>query len=371
MDVGAHVVLLDEPGQDLLVRRIARGVQQVDVPADELAVAQHEQLDGRLVVLAGHADEVQLGLRERLHLLALHRPLDGPDLVAQGGGALVLGPLGGDRHLGPQCLDERLLPTLQEQLHLGDVLRVVGLGDRLDARALAALDVIQQARPLERLDPVRDLHRAGPEREQASDQVHRLVDARRRRVWPEVAAPVVDELARPLDAREVVAVGDLDVRVALVVLEPDVEARPEALDEVRLQQEGLGDGVGQGDLEVRHPVDDAPDPVDLAGRRRLLPVPPDAVAQALGLADVQDLAAGPLHQVHAGRSGSFASADSSSGVTSDARAWRRTGFGAAHGRPRPPGAGLGGSTGHRGRPARHDEPPECDHRGSAQRGLDR
>ena len=97
------VVLLEEAGQDLLVRGVADRVQEVHVPADELAVAQDEQLDGGLVVLAGHADEVQFGLRERLHLLALHRPLDGPDLVAQGAGALVLGPLGGGATSRPRA----------------------------------------------------------------------------------------------------------------------------------------------------------------------------------------------------------------------------------------------------------------------------
>ena len=43
------------------------------------------------------------------------------------------------------------------------------------------LDVVQQARPLERPLAVLDVDRAGPEREEPADQVHRLVDARRRR----------------------------------------------------------------------------------------------------------------------------------------------------------------------------------------------
>ena len=228
------------------------------------------------------------------------------------------------RHLGPERLHQRLLATFEEQLHLGDVLGVVGLRDGLDARALAALDVIQEARPLERPDAVLDLDRAGPEREEPADQVHRLVDARGGRVRPEVAAPVVDELARPLDAREVVAVGDLDVRVALVVLEPDVEPRPEALDEVGLEEQRLGDRVGQGDLDVHDPVDDAPDPVDLAARRLLLPVAPDAVAQALRLADVQHGPARVLHEVHAGPVGQVLEgrgerSPGSSGSRSDAR----------------------------------------------------
>ena len=77
-------------------------------------------------------------------------------------------------------LDERLLAALEEQLDLGDVGAVVVLRDRLDARALAALDVVQQARPLEGALAVLDVDRAGPEREEPPDEVHRLVDAR----WP-------------------------------------------------------------------------------------------------------------------------------------------------------------------------------------------
>ena len=149
------------------------------------------------------------------------------------GRPLVLGPLGGVVHLAREGLDERLLAALEEQLDLLDVGAVGVLGDRLDARALAALDVVQEAGPLEGALALLDLDRAGPEREQPSDEVHRLVDARRRGVRPEVAAAVVRQLAGALDPREVVGQGDLDVWVALVVLEPDVEARLVALDQVR------------------------------------------------------------------------------------------------------------------------------------------
>jgi len=50
-------------------------------------------------------------------------------------------------------------------------------------------------------------------------------------------------------------------------------------------------------------ISEIPDPVDLADRRRLLPVAPDAAPEALRLADVQDLAARVLHEVHAGSVG--------------------------------------------------------------------
>ena len=204
-------------------------------------------------------------------------------------------------HLRAQRLDERLLAALEEQLDLLDVGAVVGLGDGLDAGALAALDVVQQAGPLERPLAVLDVDRAGPEREQPPDEVHRLVDARRRGVRTEVAAAVGRQLAGPLDPREVVGQGDLDVRVALVVLEPDVEARLVALDEVGLEEQRLADRVDLGDLDVDDPIDDLADAmVSAVAGDLLLPVAADAVAQALGLADVQDVAPGVLHQVHAG-----------------------------------------------------------------------
>ena len=122
--------------------------------------------------------------------------------------------------------------TFEEQHHLLDVLAVRGLVDGFDAGALAALDVIEQTGAVERPLPFPDVDGAGAEREQPPDEVHRLVDAARRGIGPEVAAAVGRQLAGPLDAREVIPERDLDERVALVILEPDVEAGLVALDQV-------------------------------------------------------------------------------------------------------------------------------------------
>ena len=161
----ARVVLLDEA---LLTSPsvASRAASRRYIPADHLAVSQHEQGHRRLVVLARHPDEVELGPREGGHLLALHRPLDRPHLVAEGRRALVLLALGRRGHLGPQGLDEGLLSALEEQFDLFDVGAIVGLRDGLDAGALAALDVVQEARTLEGALPLLDVDRAGPEREQ-------------------------------------------------------------------------------------------------------------------------------------------------------------------------------------------------------------
>ena len=275
----AGVVLLEEAGEDLVVAGLARRIEQEDVAPHHLAVADREQLDRGLVVLSRQADDVELGPGEPRHLLALHRPLDGPDLVAQDGRSLVLEAVRRRAHLGLEGLDERLLTTLEEELHLRDVGAVRVLRDRLDARTLALLDVVQEARPLERPLAVLDVDRAGPEREQPPDQVHRLVDAHGGGIRPEVAAAVVRELPGPLDAREVVGQRDLDVRVALVVLEPDVEPWLEPLDEVGFEEECLRHRVGQRVFDLGDTIDDAADAVDLAGRRR-----PSASTSARGCA---------------------------------------------------------------------------------------
>ena len=47
-------------------------------------------------------------------------------------------------------------------------------------------------------------------------------------------------LAREVDAREVLVERDPDVRIGLVVAQPDVEGRAVLLDEVLLGEQGLG-----------------------------------------------------------------------------------------------------------------------------------
>jgi hypothetical protein len=159
--------------------------------------------------------------------------------------------------------------------------------------------VVQQTRPLERPLALVDIDRAGPEREEAPDEVHCLVDAAGRGVRPKIPAAVPGQLSRALDAREVVAQGDLDEGVALVVLEPHIEARLEALDEVRLEEEGLAHVVGQGDLDIDDTVQRGLDPEGHLAGAALLPVGAHATAQALCLADVQDASSGVAHEVDA------------------------------------------------------------------------
>ena len=101
-----------------------------------------------------------------------------------------------------------------------------------------------------------------------------------------------------MDARVLLGYRKLQVEVVLVVLQPDVEARPVVLDEVALEDQRL-DLVGAlHELEV---VDAPHHLVDARGlrvpRREVLA---QAVAQAQSFADIYDLRATVAEQVHAG-----------------------------------------------------------------------
>ena len=68
------------------------------------------------------------------HLLALDRPPDGAQPVAQPGRLLELQRRRGLAHLGLEALDDRLGVALEEVAQLGDQLAVRHLLDLADAR---------------------------------------------------------------------------------------------------------------------------------------------------------------------------------------------------------------------------------------------
>ncbi len=101
-----------------------------------------------------------------------------------------------------------------------------------------------------------------------------------------------------MHARVLLGDGQLQIEVVLVVLEPDVESGPVVLDEVALEDQRLDLVCAPHELEVvdapHHLVD--PRRLRIAGREVLA----QAVAQAQGFADVDDLRFRVAEQVHAG-----------------------------------------------------------------------
>jgi hypothetical protein len=104
-------------------------------------------------------------------------------------------------------------------------------------------------------------------------------------------------LPREHDARVLVFERDGDVRVRLVVAQPDVERRPVALDEVLLEVERLALGLGDDHLHVLDAGDEIRDSEPGVAPAE---VGADPRPQRLRLPDVEHAAAGAPKEVHAG-----------------------------------------------------------------------
>ena len=96
--------------------------------------------------------------------------------------------------------------------------------------------------------------------------------------------------------RVVFSSGKIDVGIAFVVAKQDVVAWFLALDQLRFEQQRLGFGARQGDVDardLRHHRGDARFHV------RLEKIAADALLEIAGLADIQRFAACIGHAIHA------------------------------------------------------------------------
>ena len=143
--------------------------------------------------------------------------------------------------------------AVEEVEQLLDELVVLLVVDRADARRRALLDVRVEARAAEPVVAVELVLRARADRERAQQQVERLADRVRVRVRTEVADALALLAAQHHRPRPLLVERDREVRVRLVVLQPDVEARPVLLDEVELEEERLDLVADDDPLDASRP----------------------------------------------------------------------------------------------------------------------
>ena len=184
---------------------------------------------------------------KRDNLLALGDSLDRPELVPEPGGPLELPRLGGPLHLVAQVPDHGLRAALHEQHHLVDDLAVLLPARRAYAGGHTAVDEMLKARPRV---VTANLPCARAVGEQLLEQRHGLADGAGAGVWAEVTRAVVGYASGNVDLRKVLVEADLEVGVGLVVLEACVVLGAPGLDERVLENEGLGLGLRDDELEV-------------------------------------------------------------------------------------------------------------------------
>ena len=261
---------------------------------DQLAAPHEEDLDARLALRFCDRDQVHVDTRTPNDLLIFGHAAHRDDAIANARRGFEVHAFRGRVHLALQTIQQTILLTLEKQDHFVDQGVVFVFGLEPDAGRETALDVVLQAGPFAL--PV-DRLAARAQRKGNPHDIDQFADAVRVGVRPEVACPVVAHHAREHHARKGF-VRDLEIRIALVVAQPDVERRLVAFDEVRFENERF-------DLVVDHDpthVDDALDHALRAQRvgHAILKVGTHAVTQRHRFADVEYALAGAEHQVDAG-----------------------------------------------------------------------
>ena len=99
-----------------------------------------------------------------------------------------------------------------------------------------------------RMEP-RQIHLAGRHQKVPVNEVHQAIRQVGRKVRAEIGGAVFDEPARHIDAGEAF-VGELDVRIGLVVAQQNVEARLVLLDEVVFKRQRFFFVVDQDVVDV-------------------------------------------------------------------------------------------------------------------------
>ena len=280
------VELLEDPVDEPTRGEFLDLVEDEATSSHDSALAHEEHLDGGFEFVVVDPDHVEVLAALGDHLLLLDRLAHGEEAVAHPSGAFVLERRRRLTHLVLEPGDDLVGVPVEELAELADQRAVARLVDLPDTRRAALLDVEQQTRPTEALVLVELARAARTDREAAQEQVERLADRVGVCVRAEVAGALA--LASPHDhgPRVLLVEGHGEERVALVVAQPHVEPRSVLLDEAVLEHERL-DLVADLDPLDRH-----------RGRHhlgrarvqvaRVLEVVGEALAQARGLADVDD-----------------------------------------------------------------------------------
>ena len=217
-----------------------------------------------------------------------------PDAVPQPGRGLELQIVGRRLHVRGQAVQHLAAAAAQEQVRLLHQLPIGAQADQADAGGAAAADLVEHAGTGPALI---DIVRAGAQQERllqgVQGAVHRPGGGEGAEILPldGMGAPMLADLWR------VVVPADQDLGKALVVPQQNVEPRLEGLDQIDLEEQGLGLGAGgdehHGPGQMHH-VGDA------LGVEAPLGVLDHPLLQGPGLAHIEHLPALAQHAVDTG-----------------------------------------------------------------------
>ncbi len=239
-------------------------------------------------------DHVLVDLDWRHDFLPFHDPFHRPKLIAERRRPLKVQRVRRFHHLLSRIIQDSAAVPAEEIHQVLDILAVLFAVHLADTRRVTQLDVVIQAGALILSGNVAV---TGQVRESLAQNIERFPHRPRCRVRPKIAAAILLHAPRKFHFREIVGPAHGDVRVALIVLEPDVEMRSVLLDQVIF-------GVQRRDLAGQHEKFNVRDlfaqPERFRVKDAVIEITPHAAAQIHSLPDVDHLARLVFHEVTAG-----------------------------------------------------------------------
>ena len=240
---------------------------------------------------AEHVEVFARGARHQLPCLDLLEP---GDLVAKTSRLLIMLLARGFFHPRHERIDHVLVFAVQKIDGCLHISRVLLPGYQVDAGSRAAFNLVLEARA--RSIPEIAVAALANE-EQFLQLVQRLANGTCTRVRAEITALALARTAVKLQARKLVFGRYVNVRVTLIIPQNDIEPGLVLLDQVVLEDQRLGFGIRDRDLDVR----DQPHHCgSLCRVVRTVKIAGYALLQIPGFADVDHLVLRVQHAVNAG-----------------------------------------------------------------------
>ena len=289
-----EIVLAHERGGEIAHIGSRRRMRK-EAPVSEIDAAAHrDHHHGTDPAIDRGTDDVEIALPADLLTLGL-QPTQRRDLLAQPRRGLEIQRLGRRLHLADQPVDELLVAAFEQFHRILHVARIVRLADEADTGRRASLDLVLQAGPRAVLE---EAVATVAQLEQTHERVLCLLDCTGTGERAEIMPFPLLSAAVIYHPRVVVIAGDHEVGITLVIPQVDVVTRPVALDQRGFKQQRLVFRMRDRDLDIRHLVEHG---LGLGVARRAQEIAGHPLLQVLGLADIEHVALGVVHAVHAGR----------------------------------------------------------------------
>ena len=288
------IELRDEGGEHLAGLDLAVMAREEGLIAPVLAGAEEEDLDAGAAAILGDGDHIGFLDALRIDALVGGDSGDGADPVAQARGALIVERLRGGLHALLQILAQGIGLAAQEIARLSDQLVIGGRFDQPDAGRGAALDLVQHAGARAALI---DAVGTGAHQEGFLQRIEGLVHGTHGGEGAEIIALHLVGAAMLGQLRRRMVAADQDIGKALVVAQQHIIARLEALDQIGLEQQRLGLGLGDDEFHRPGQRDHQGDAIGMAAAIGIIG---NAILQIARLADIQDRAILGEHAVDTG-----------------------------------------------------------------------